>query len=151
MDKYDQIIKNKNSVSNLAVDGLIYGLASGVAMYLTLAAFALLSGEPPEALLERFSAGGLTTPVQGLLSHLAVSAIYGVVFGAFIWPFLRRVPSRIIAGWLGGLVYAAFLLLLAHIAILPVTNSPLGEVLTWQLALGHTVYGVVLGTLFSKR
>ena len=77
MDKTGQISRNKLGVSNLAVDGLIYGLISGVAMVFSLAAFALLSGETPAAYLEHFSAGGLTSPLQGLLSHLAVSAIYG--------------------------------------------------------------------------
>jgi len=151
MDKYDLVITNRNSASNLAVDGLIDGLVSGVVMYFALAVLALFSGELPGTLLERFSAGGLTTPVQGLLSHLAVSAIYGVLFGVFVWPLLRRLSSARLTGWLGGFTYAAFLLLLAQIAILPATNSPLGELHFWQLALGHGVYGLVLGGLFSKR
>jgi hypothetical protein len=151
MDKYCLLIKNRNTASNLAVDGLIYGLNSGVAMYFALALLALLSGGSPGALLERFSGGGLTTPVQGLLSHLAVSAIYGVLFGVFVWPLLRRLSSGRIIEWLGGFAYAAVLLFLAQIAILPVTNSPLGEVHFWQLALGHGVYGLVLGGLFSER
>lgn len=74
MDKPGPISRNKNSISNLAEDGFIYGLMSGLAMYFSLAAFALLSGETPSTYLERFSVSGLTSPMRGLLSHLTVSA-----------------------------------------------------------------------------
>jgi hypothetical protein len=89
--------------------------------------------------------------VQGLLSHLAVSAIYGMLFGVLAWPVLRRFSSRKITGWLGGLVYAILLLLLAQIAILPGTNSPLEQIPFWQWALAHGVYGLILGGLFARK
>ena len=151
MDKTGLISRNKESVSNLAVDGLIYGLMSGVAMFISLAAFALLSGETPGAYLERFSAAGLTSPMQGLLSHLAVSAIYGVLFGALIWPMLVHFSSSKLIGWLGGVVYAILLLFLAQTAILPGTGSPLAQLPFWQWTLGHGVYGLVLGGLFTRK
>ena len=151
MDKIGLISINKKSVGNLAVDGLIYGLVSGMAMYLSLATFALISGEAPGTLLEHFSSGALTSPVQGLLSHLAVSAIYGMLFGALIWPVLLRLsPNKIING-LGGLVYAVLLLVLAQIAILPGTGSPLAQLPFWQWALAHGIYGSVLGTMFASK
>ena len=151
MDKIDQISRDKVGISNLAVDGLIYGLISGVAMVLSLAAFALLSGETPGTYLEHFSVGGLTSPMQGLLSHLAVSAIYGVLFGALIWSVLVRFSHIKIISIIGGLVYAAVLLLLAQTAILPSTGSPLAQLPFWQWALGHAVYGLVLGGLFARK
>ena len=151
MDKTDRITRNNIDISNRAVDGLIYGLISGVAMVLSLAIFALLYGESPGAYLERFSAGGLTSPIQGLLSHLAVSAIYGVLFGALIWSVLIRFSPAKIISIIGGLVYAAVLLLLAQTAILPGTGSPLVQLPFWQWALGHAVYGLVLGGLFARK
>ena len=54
MDKIGLISGNKNKISNLAVDGLIYGLVSGVAMILSLAVFALLSGETLGTYLDVF-------------------------------------------------------------------------------------------------
>jgi len=150
MDKTGLISRNKNIISSLAVDGLIYGLISGVAMVLSLAAFALLSGESPGAYLEHFSAGGLTSPMRGLLSHLAVSAIYGVLFGTLIWPALVHCSSSKIIGWLGKVVYAILLLFLAQTAILPSTGSPLVQLSIWQWALGHGIYGLVLGGLFAR-
>ena len=151
MDKVGQITKDKDSLSNLAVDGLIYGLVGGVAMFLGLAAFALTSGDSPGALLERFGTQGATAPLQGLLSHLAVSAIYGVLFGALIWPVLQRLSSSRWTGWLGGLVYGVVLLLLAQITILPGTHSPLSQLPFWEWASGHAIYGLVLGGLFARK
>ena len=151
MDKTGLISGDKNKISDLAVDGLIYGLVSGVAMYLSLAAFALLSGKTLGTYLKLFSAGELTSPLQGLLSHLAVSAIYGVFFGALIWPVLARFSSNKSIAILGGLVYGLFLLFLAQTAFLPVTNSPLGQIPLWQWALGHGIYGLVLGGLFIRK
>lgn len=151
MDKIGLLSENKNTISNWAVDGLIYGLVGGVAMFLGLAAFALISGDSPGALLERFSADGLTSPFQGLLSHLAVSAVYGLLFGTLIWPVLRRFSSFKLIGWFGGLGYALLLLLLAQIAIFPGVNSPLAQLPFWEWALGHVIYGLVLGGLFSRK
>lgn len=151
MDKTDIISNNKEGIGNLAVDGLIYGLVGGVAMYLFMAAVSIISRDGLGNLLGRFSVGGLTTPLQGLLGHLAVSAIYGLLFGVLIWPVLRRISTRPISGWIGGLVYAGCLFLLAQLTILPMTDSPLGEIPAWHFALGHAVYGLVLGGMFSRK
>lgn len=151
MDNVGKNSKNGSNVGNLAVDGLIYGLVSGMVMYLSMAILALLSGESPGALLERFGTDGLTSPLQGLLSHLAVSAIYGVLFGTLIWPVLRRFSSAKMLGWFGGLGYAMLLFVLAQIAILPGINSPLAQLPFWEWALGHAMYGLVLGGLFARN
>ena len=151
MDKTDIIPDNKSDLSTLAVDGVIFGLVAGVAMFLFLMVLALLSGDAPGMILSRFSGAGITSPMLGLLGHLGVSAIYGVLFGVLIWPVLTRLTSRRISGWFGGLFYAGFLVLLAQIAILPGTNSPLSQILFWQWALGHGIYGLVLGSMFSRR
>lgn len=150
MSKADTITNN-NNISNLAVDGVIYGSIAGFAMYIFLAVLALLSGESPAALLERFSTSGVTSPLQGLISHLAVSAIYGTFFGAFLWPLLTRFATPNLSAWIGGLFYASFLFLLSQIAILPITSSPLGQIPDWQWAVGHAVYGLVLGVLFARK
>ena len=150
MDNTGQIPKDHINLSQLAVDGLIYGLVGGAAMYLSLAIFALLSGESPVSVASHFSAGELTSPWLGLFGHLAVSSIYGALFGAIIWPVLRRISDRKIVSWLGGLAYAALLLLLAQFAILPNTNSPLDILLYWHWVIAHVVYGLVLGGLFSR-
>lgn len=151
MDNIGLIDENKNKISTFAVDGLLYGLVSGVAMILGLSVSALFTRETPSSVLEHFGASELTSPEQGLLSHLAASAIYGVLFGLMIWLVLTRISSAKIIGWVGGLVYAAFLLFLAQTAILPVTGSPLGQLPFWQWALAHGVYGLVLDGLFARK
>lgn len=150
MDKLNRNTMIRDKISNRAIDGLIYGLVSGVAMYLSMALLTLFMGEAPGDLLERFGIGGLTSPIQGLVSHLAVSAIYGIVFGALLWPLFKLFNTAKILNWLGGLSFSAVLLLLAQIAILPGTGSPLAQVPFWQWALGHGIYGLVLGGLFAR-
>ena len=151
MDKSDTLPENKIGISIRAVDGVVYGLLGGVAMFLSLMALALLSGEAPGVILARFIGGGITSPMVGLVGHLGVSAIYGVMFGVLIWPVLRRFSSRKISAWLGGILYGGFLVLLAQIAILPGTNSSLSQFPFWQWALGHGIYGLVLGGLFVRK
>jgi hypothetical protein len=151
MDKTDTLPENKSSISTLAVDGVIYGVAAGVAMFLSLMVLALLSGEAPGVMMSRFSSSWISSPMLGLLGHLGVSAIYGVFFGILIWPVLSRTPSRKIRAGLGGILYAGILVLLAQIAILPGMNLPLSQIPFWQWALGHVVYGLVLGNIFSRR
>lgn len=151
MDKVDIITDNKSSVSNLAVDGVLFGLMGGIAMILFLAIVGLLSGETPAALLARFGTGELTSPVRGLISHLAVAAIYGALFGALVWPLLTRFTTPAVSGWLGGLIYGGFLYLLSQFAILPMANSPLAQIPGWQWAMGHAIFGLVLGGLFARK
>lgn len=148
MDKTDTFTNNKSS---LAVDGVIYGLVAGTAMFASLTVLAILTGDAPGVILARFSSGGVTSPVLGILGHLGVSAIYGVLFGVLVWPLLTRFPSRKISVGLGGIIYAGLLLLLAQIAILPGTNSALSQIPFWQWALGHVIYGLVLGSMFARN
>ena len=148
MDKTDTFPDNKSS---LAVDGVIFGVVAGVAMFLSLMVLALFSGQAPGVVLARFSGGGSTSPLFGLLGHLGVSAIYGVLFGVLIWPVLMRFSPGKISAVLAGILYAGFLVLLAQIAILPGMNSSLSQIPFWQWALGHGIYGLVLGSMFSRR
>lgn len=151
MDKVDIITDNKSRISNLAVDGVLIGLLGGFAMVVLLAVVTLLSGEAPSVFLARFTTAELTSPVRGLISHLAVSALYGALFGVLVWPLLTRFASPKVSGWIGGLIYAGILYLLSQFAILPVTNSPLTQIPSWQWALGHAIYGLVLGVMFTRK
>lgn len=147
MDKTDTLTRNKSS---LAVDGVIYGVVAGAAMFLSLIALAALSGEAPGVILARFSSSGITSPMLGVMGHLGVSAIYGVLFGVVAWPLLSRFSTSKTSAVFGGILYAGFLILFAQIAILPGTNSSLSQFPFWQWVLGHCIYGLVLGSLFSR-
>jgi hypothetical protein len=151
MDKTGNFSENKSNLGNLAVDGLIYGLVSGIVMFLSLAAFALLSGGSSGSPLDRFSVEGLASPWQGLFGHLSVSAVYGALFGTLVWLMRSYIASRELLGWLAGLIYAVFLFLVAQIAILPSISSPVEALPVWQWAFGHVIYGLVLGGLFARK
>ena len=151
MDKTGLITNSKGNIRNLAVDGLIFGVLSGLGMYLVMTVLVLFSRNSVTTLLERFSTGAMTSPLQGLLSHLAVSAIYGMLFGALIWPILQRFSAQKLMGWLGGLGYGLLLLFLAQVAILPATASPLAQLPLREWVLGHVAYGLILGAFFARE
>lgn len=130
------------SAGEAAVDGLIAGLLAGIAMLLALLGAGFIAQIMPAAVLAHFGAGQANTPAGGALVHLSISGIYGTLFGLMIhWlPMLRRLP-----GWLAGLVYGSILLFLALGIILPGVATSLRDLPAWLMALGHAVYGLVLG------
>jgi uncharacterized membrane protein YagU involved in acid resistance len=78
-------------------------------------------------MLGRFDPGAAASPLVGGLAHLAMSAIYGILF-ALSWRlllsrWLGRVPL-----WLTGLAYGLILLLAATAVGLPLSDSPLKEI-----------------------
>lgn len=83
--------------------------------------------------------------------HLAVSAIYGIMFGTLVWPLFTRFSSRKLNAWIAGLAFGGFLFLMAQIAVLPITNSPLGDIPSWQWGIGHAIYGLVIGAMLAQK
>ncbi|MBI4790321.1 MAG: hypothetical protein HY782_25085 [Chloroflexi bacterium] len=130
-----------------AVDGLLNGVLAGLAMGLYLAASALLWGDAPATVLARFDPSAQPSPVVGTLLHLAVSGVYGALFG-IIWEFAGR--SRVnVRAWMGGLAYGLLLLAIAATAI---TSGA-----TWLKAIpfihvtvAHIIYGLALGYLTGR-
>jgi tetrahydromethanopterin S-methyltransferase subunit F len=151
MDKTDILAENRSSFSTYVVDGIAYGFVSGTLMFVSLAALTLFSGEAIGATLERISVGSLSSPLLSLAGHLGVSAIYGALFGALIWPLKSYLVSREILGWIAGVLYAAVLLLVAQFIILPTIFSPAGVIPPRQWVLAHGVYGLILGGLFARK
>lgn len=139
-------IPKSKTMGDAAVDGLLAGLAAGIAMAVYLLITGLLSGDNLANLLGRFAPGDPTTPVAGALSHLAVSAIYGALFGIFWMPLRKRVPALAM-----GLVYGVVLFLIAQYALLPGTGSSLLEMSPLNFAIAHLIYGLVLGWQVGKR
>jgi hypothetical protein len=139
----------KTTAGDTAVTGLFNGLLAGAAMVGYLVIALGISGESPADVLSRFgSANGATSPLTGAVSHLAMSAIYGIVF-ALIWRWIpQRSKSRRLA-LLGGLIYAAILFTIAELILLPAAGSPLLNI-PLHFGIGHAIYGVTLG-LFARR
>lgn len=138
--------KRNTKTGDAAVDGLLAGLGAGVVMAVYLLIAGSLAGEALGTVMGRFAPTGEATALTGVLSHLAVSAIYGAVFGVLTLPLRKRVPA-----WLAGLVYASVLFLIAQYALLPGTGSSLLEVSPVHFGLAHLLYGGVLGWQIGRK
>jgi hypothetical protein len=149
-DAAQRVLRNKK-VGDMAVDGLLAGILGGLAMAVYLILSGFFNGLSPTVTLGRFdpSSGGAWLP--GTLAHLAVSAVYGVIFALlFALPF-RRWPGLRRFGWLVGLAYGLLLMALAQGVLLPAAGSPLLQIGAIHLALAHALYGVILGYEVSRR
>lgn len=139
-------MSNRTKWGDSAVDGLLAGLVSGLLMmvYLILAGLAL--GDTPVEVIGFFSPSGNGDPLPGIIAHLAVSSIYGAVFGLL----LRLVGTRLHPS-VFGLLYGFLLFLVANYAIIPETGSSLSAFAPYNFAMAHLLYGLVLGRRMGQR
>ena len=147
------IINKEISASDAAIDGLLSGVVAGLAMIAYIMLGAWVGGTALLATLALFAPDSGSGPLVGLLAHLAVSGIYGVVFGVLYAAVLRR-PSYNPPAWLHPLVgglYGLLLLLAAWTLLLPATGSQLQQIPLFHLAVGHLLYGMLLGWLVYRR
>ena len=134
------------TAGDAAVGGLFHGLVAGLAMAAYIVLIGLLQGIGPVMIWTRLG-GALENPVSGLLAHLAVSGVYGVIWGLIWWPIHRRLPQ--LPAWLGGLVYGLLLLVIAQAAVAAL-NPLLMDIGLAHRAVAHLVYGLVLGLLTAR-
>jgi hypothetical protein len=149
----NHIVNREISASDAAIDGLLSGVLAGLGMAFYLVLARLVAGVSPLATLALFAPDPESGPLMGVLAHLAVSGIYGVLFGVGYATLLRR-PDYNPPTWLhaaiGGL-YGLLLLLAAWTLILPATGSQVQQIPLVQLTIGHLLYGLVLGWLVYRR
>ena len=151
--KQSSVLPNdKLQAGDAAVKGLFNGFIAGIGMAIVLVAAGLVGGVPAASTFERFtpiSGGG---PLAGVLAHLAVSGIYGMIFGLLWSTVLRwvRVDSGAWQGVLAGAAYGLLLWLVAQFVLLPTTGAALGSMPAGQFLFAHLVYGLVLGWLFGR-
>lgn len=143
--------KEKKSAGDVAVDGLIAGLPAGVGMAIVLALTGLLSDRQLLATLGYFDPSQDGNWLTGLLAHLAVAAIYGMVFALLMGALAGTQPSwrRLVVWW--GVLYGMLLLTVVYGVWLAVVESPLAQIDTWQMATAHLVYGLLLGLWLNKN
>jgi uncharacterized membrane protein YagU involved in acid resistance len=130
------------TIGDAAVDGLLGGLIAGLGMAGYLVIAGLAASESPAQVLGRFAPGAETAALTGGLMHLAVAAVYGMLFALGWWLLVRW---RDVSAWPVGLIYGVTLWLIAEAIILPSTGSPLAEIPPVHFALAHGIYGVILG------
>lgn len=135
-----------STVGDAAVEGLIHGIVAGVVMAAYLVVTGLLAGDSPATVLGGFGLEGGTAPLAGLLGHLAVSGVYGIIWG-LLWRLVRGRSG--VPGWLAGIAYGLALFLASQV-LLPAAGSSLLAVPAGHLAVAHVIYGLVLG-LWSGR
>jgi hypothetical protein len=124
-----------------AVNGLIVGSVAGIlmAVYLVLAGLAL--GNSPATTLSQFARNN-ESPLVGLITHLAVAAVYGILF-ALGWLWVgRKLP---VAVWMAGTLYGFGLWLLASSLLIGSTMPQLQAIPPLHFCLAHLVYGISLG------
>ncbi len=138
------------TLGDIAVDGLLAGLGAGIAMAIVLVVVGLFTGEMPWTLFARFDPSGRAQPFVGILAHLAVAGVYGLLFGLVRWGLRRRLSRRTTVLALG-LIYGIALYVLAETVLLPSTHSPLLAISVFGFALGHVAYGATLGWLMSRE
>ena len=140
---------SERKLSDAVLDGLFGGLAGGLAMAAYLVAWGLIAETRPGVVLGLFDPSERGTALTGVLTHLAVASVYGIVFG-LIWWVLRRGLRLGVPTWLAGAVYGLALLLVAQAAVLPAANSPLAAIPTLHFAIAHIIYGIVLGSISEQ-
>ena len=140
-------------ISDAVVDGLIAGLEAGLVMVVFLIAVEWAStGDGAGLTLARFDPGNHPAPLTGLIVHLAVSGVYGLVFGFIGWLLNQRVSLLLGSGLsilYGGLYGTAIFLLPWLTFSAKVGQSFLGfsPLVFW---LAHVLYGSSLAVIVAR-
>jgi hypothetical protein len=133
-------------VGDAAVGGLLHGLAAGLAMAVFLAAAGLVQGQTPASVLGVLSISGEANVLTGLLGHLAVAAVYGLVWGVAMAGLGSRMAMP---AMLAGLIYGLVLWGVSQVLVRSI-GTQLALLAPWALLGGHLVYGLVVGFLSRK-
>jgi hypothetical protein len=142
--------ERRQTAGDAAVDGLLAGAAAGVAMAAYLVVAGLLAGEGAASVLARFDPARQGSPLMGAVVHLAVSAVYGLLFGVIYRLIGRGRLAGRPAGIALGLVYGLALLLVAQGLAAIDAGLALREIPVGQFAIAHLVYGLILGWLVAR-
>jgi hypothetical protein len=144
-------MRNRKTIGDAAVDGLLAGMAAGVVMGAMLVLLGLLDGTRPLEIIGRFDPADGSAAVVGGLLHLAMSGIYGVLF-ALLYRFLVGRWTRLKrSGWLIGAGFGLALWLAAQFIYLPGLDTALVDIAPLHFVLGHLAYGATLGYLLGRH
>lgn len=138
------LAEEERTKGDTAVDGLIAGVAAGLVMALFLALAGFLSGTEPQVTMGYFDPAQAGDWRTGLLGHLAVSAIYGVVFALLMRLAVWIRPSFFQQSWLWGIAYGLVLHGLATGVMFTTVATSLTRIAAWQIGAAHLLYGLVL-------
>lgn len=150
MSNSQPLIRARSSIGDAAVDGLLNGVVAGVVMAIYLMVSGVLTGAGLAATLSAFDLGQGASPVRGALLHLAVAAIYGMVF-SLIYRLIERGRSIGRGGSvIIGLAYGLLLWAITQIAFAAGINVALSSLPAVHFAIAHALFGIVLGWLTGR-
>lgn len=143
-------VSSNRSWGDVAVDGLWPGLVGGLLMMLYLVVTGLLSGDQPLTVFGYFVPNSDLSPLAGLGTHLAVSAVHGTIFGLLTAVLGKRL-STARAMLIAGFGYAFLLWLTAWLIIIPSDLSSLGNIPSGHLLIAHLLFGAALGKMLASN
>ena len=148
MSEGNVIGKASRSIGDVAVDGLLRGVAAGLVMAAVLVLIGLLAQLPLQLVLSRFDPTGAQSAATGLLAHLATAGIYGLIFALLTAPVTGRVGGRMV---LAGALYGLALWGVSRGLMASDLGAPLRIFPAWGWFAAHVAYGAVLGWLMGRR
>ncbi len=152
MSKIRPIVQVYKHTSDAIIDGLFNGIQAGLLMsiYLALALIASRQGLAP--FLKSLSQVTGSSPLTSVFFHLAVSGIYGTLFGGISKVISIRWPGST-SPWPSqgmGVIFGALLYLFAITILLPEISELLRSVQPIHFLIAHLIYGWALGLLMSN-
>jgi hypothetical protein len=150
MSNSQPLMRARSSIGDAAVDGLLNGVVAGVVMAIYLMISGMLTGAGLVATLTAFDLGQGASPVRGALIHLAVAAIYGMVF-SLMYRLIGHDRSIGRGGnVMIGLAYGLLLWLITQISFAAGINVALSSLPAIHFAVAHVMFGITLGWLIGR-
>jgi hypothetical protein len=145
------MVQNQNALGDVAVNGILAGIGAGLVGALFLIILGLATGVTVSETLERFDPQQSGNAMVGIIAHLGVSAVYGVLFAVLLRPLNRRITMTTILSLVFGLIYGLALMLIAELLFTSGIKAGLGDIPRYQFALFHIIYGVTLAGLMKTK
>lgn len=145
--------KPRPGIGDSAVDGLVGGLVAGVGMGIYLMAVGLYSRIEAWYLLETLVPIGDDNLLYTIMLHLAISMVYGAIYGALI-SIIRRITGPYFRNWylvLFAVSYGLALFVYARLVLFSViAQAYFSQNLLFHLLVAHLFYSLVLGLLVRQ-
>jgi len=138
-------------IADCIVDGLLHGMTAGVVMLaLFIGMGNLLGKEPLEVLAMLGAPDAASSPIQGALRHIAMSALYGIAWSPLIVLTVCHLQCPSATNW--RLIGIGYGILLWMIALFVIQYWTALSLLPWYaLLIAHMVYGGTLGYLQARQ
>lgn len=141
------------NIGDSAVDGLVGGFVAGVVMGIYLMVVGLLSRMSTWYLMDTLVPLNNNNLLYKILLHLAISMIYGAVYGAAI-SVIRRISASRFRNWflvVFAVLYGLVLFVFARVVLFLVLDQAFfSQNLLFHLLFAHILYSLVLGLLVRQ-